>query len=336
MNLERKVHNMNILVITRSDDHEGVQLTIDAIKKSGHTPVRFDTDRFPTEIQLEMSYNNNGENLILVTPEETMNLKDIDSVYYRRVAYGNKIPLNMNKQLRNACIGETKTTIEGFITSLKAFHLDPLWVVRRASNKQLQLQLAREIGLEIPRTLITNSKKAVLDFAKTCPSGMITKMQSSFAIYEDGLEKVVFTSKVKEEDLEHLDSLNLSPMVFQELIPKKLEFRVTIVGNRIFSSAIDSQKHSVTEIDWRRDGLGLLQKWKPVDLPQEVEEKLFKLMNSLQLQYGAADLLLTPDGRYVFLEVNPAGEYFWLDEQRDIRISATLAEVLTGKNRRTF
>ncbi|MCL6590388.1 MAG: MvdD family ATP-grasp ribosomal peptide maturase [Firmicutes bacterium] len=325
---------MNILIITKSDDHEGVQLTIDAIKKNGGVPVRFNTDCFPTEVRLDMSYGLEGERLILITPELEIDLREIDSVYYRRAAYGDKIPLTMDSQYRNACLQESKLTIEGLLTSLRAYHVDPLWNVRRASVKQFQLQLAQSLGLMIPKTLITNNPKTVKEFYGFCSGLMITKMQASFAIYQEGVESVVFTSKVKEEDLEDLDGLALSPMMFQELVPKKLEFRVTIVGNQIFSSAIDSQKYEKTRIDWRRDGIGLIDKWEPVDLPKDIEEKLFALMDKLQLQYGAIDLLQRPDGSFVFLEVNPAGEYFWLDRQRERTISNTLAELLMGKHRR--
>jgi glutathione synthase/RimK-type ligase-like ATP-grasp enzyme len=327
---------LNILIITKSDDHEGVQLTIDAIQKNGGTPVRFNTDLFPTEVKLEMSYNMESEHIILQTPKVEIDLRDIDSVYYRRAAYGEKISMTMDSQYRNACVQESKITIEGLLTSLRAYHVDPLWNVRRASVKQLQLQLAKSLGLSIPKTLITNDPEAVKDFYGLCSGLMITKMQASFAIYNYGRESVVFTNKVKEEDLKNLDGLALSPMMFQELVPKKLEYRVTIVGNQVFSSAIDSQKYEKTQIDWRRDGIGLIDKWEPVDLPGDIEEKLLALMNKLQLQYGAIDLLQRPDGSFVFLEINPAGEYFWLDRQRERTISNTLAELLMGKHRRSL
>jgi glutathione synthase/RimK-type ligase-like ATP-grasp enzyme len=325
---------LNILIITKSDDHEGVQLTIDAIKKNGGTPVRLNTDCFPTEVKLDMSYSMEREKIILITPEKEIDLRDIDSVYYRRADYGAKIPATMESQYRGACLQESKITMEGLLTSLRAYHVDPLWNVRRASVKQLQLHLAKNLGLTIPKTLITNNPNAVEDFFVECSGMMITKMQASFAIYKDGQESVVFTNKVKAGDLKNLDGLALSPMMFQELVPKKLEFRVTIVGNQIFSSAIDSQQYEKTKIDWRRDGIGLIDKWAPVDVPVEIEEKLLSLMDKLQLQYGAIDLLQKPDGSFVFLEVNPAGEYFWLDRQRERTISNTLAELLMGKHRR--
>ncbi len=77
--------------------------------------------------------------------------------------------------------------------------------MERAKNKQLQLKIAQEIGLDIPRNLTTNNPEAVREFAQSYAEGMIGKMLSSFAIYdEQGQEKVVFTNRVKPEELEKL------------------------------------------------------------------------------------------------------------------------------------
>jgi glutathione synthase/RimK-type ligase-like ATP-grasp enzyme len=155
-------------------------------------------------------------------------------------------------------------------------------------------------------------------------------MLSSFAIYEDGKENVVFTNRLSAEDLEHLDGLRYSPMVFQEMIPKALELRITVVGEKVFASAIDSQASARAQHDWRRDGLRMIDAWQFHDLPEDVTRKLLKMMDAFGLNYGAIDLILTPDGQYVFLEINPGGEYFWLEEHPGHLISAAIADVLLG------
>ena len=127
------------------------------------------------------------------------------------------------------------------LASLKAFRVDHVRHIRHAENKQLQLQAARELGLDIPRTLTTNDPAAVRAFAEECEGGMVTKMLSSFAVYDEGRELVVFTNPVKPEDLADLSGLSLCPATFQELLPKSLELRVTVVGQRVMSAALDSQ-----------------------------------------------------------------------------------------------
>jgi glutathione synthase/RimK-type ligase-like ATP-grasp enzyme len=321
---------MNVLFVTRSDDHDGVALTIDAVEQLGGRAIRFDTDRFPTEHRLAIGYGE-GEHIAL----DGVDLGTLDAIYYRRVAYGRGLPADMDPQLRAASAREIRAVVEGLLGALPVFQLDPLWTVRRAASKQLQARLARRAGLDVPRTLTSNDPAAVRAFAATCPGGMVAKMLSSFAVKSEGSEQVVFTSEVAPGDLDDLDGLALCPTTFQEKIAKKLEYRVTIVGTQVFSSAVDSQASAITAVDWRRDGASLADAWRPAPLPRIIEDRLLDVMNGLGLQYGAADIVRTPDDRFVFLEVNPVGEYFWLDAQHGGAIARTLAEVLVGRRRRS-
>ncbi len=198
---------MTILIITHSQDNESIPLVIQAIEAQGNKAFRFDTDRFPTEMQLDVYYGET-ERVTLSVDDQTLDLNEVSAVWYRRIAIGSKIPDSMDKQLRQASLKESRVTIEGMIASIKGFHLDPLPNIRRAENKQLQLQIAREVGLDTPHTLTTNNPVAVKKFAQECQQEIITKMLSSFAIYdEQGREKVVFTNPISSEDLDNLDGI---------------------------------------------------------------------------------------------------------------------------------
>ena len=321
---------MTVLIITHSQDNESIPLVIQAIEAQGKKAFRFDTDRFPTEIQLEIYYGST-KRVILSVDDQTLDLNEVSAVWYRRIAIGSKIPNSMDSQLRQASLKESRVSIEGMIASIRGFHLDPVPNIRRAENKQLQLQIAGDIGLDTPRTLTTNNPVAVKQFAQECQQGMITKMLSSFAIYdEQGREKVVFTNPISSEDLDNLDGLRFCPMTFQEKIPKALELRTIIVGKRVLTAAVDSQVLDKARYDWRKQGIALLDAWESYTLPEDVEEKLLKLMAEFRLNYGALDIILTPDGRHVFLEVNPVGEFFWLERCPGLPISQAIAEVLNN------
>jgi MvdD family ATP-grasp ribosomal peptide maturase len=321
---------VTVLIITHSQDNESIPLVIQAIEAQGKKAFRFDTDRFPTEMQLDIYYGST-KRVILSVDDQSLDLNEVSAVWYRRIAIGSKIPNSMDRQLREASLKESRVSIEGMIASIRGFHLDPLPNIRRAENKQLQLQIARDIGLDTPRTLTTNNPVAVKQFAQECQQGMITKMLSSFAIYdEQGREKVVFTNPISSEDLDNLDGLRFCPMTFQEKIPKALELRTIIVGKRVLTAAVDSQALDKARYDWRKQGIALLNAWESYTLPEDVEEKLLKLMAEFGLNYGALDIILTPDGRHVFLEVNPVGEFFWLERCPGLPISQAIAEVLNN------
>ena len=233
---------MSVLIITHSNDNESVARVIDLIaRKGGHT-IRFDTDRYPTDVRLTAYYDRSSDERLTLTNEEgEFDLREVTAIWHRRINFGQQLPATLDKQLRHASLGEVSAAAHGMLASLKAFRMDHLRHIRHAENKQLQLQVARELGLDIPRTLTTNDPNVVRRFAESCESGMVTKMLSSFAIYDEGKELVVFTNPVKPEDLEDLSGLNLCPATFQEQLSKSLEIRATVVGQRVMSAAVDSQ-----------------------------------------------------------------------------------------------
>jgi MvdD family ATP-grasp ribosomal peptide maturase len=322
---------MSVLIITRSDDNESVRMVAQAIERKGGEAIRFDTDCYPTDVRLSACYDKDEERLTLTNDVGEFDLREVTAIWHRRLNFGGGLPLTLDKQLRDASLTETRAAAMGMLASLKAFRMDAVEHIRRAENKQLQLQVARSLGLEIPRTLTTNDPTVVQAFARSCRSGIVTKMLSSFAVYEEGRELVVFTNAVKPEDLMDLSGLRLCPVTFQEMIPKALELRTTVVGRRVMSASINSQASQRAAHDWRRDGLSLIQGWQPYELPREVEEKILRLMGHFVLNYGAIDIIVTPDGRHVFLEINPVGEFFWLERYTGLPIAEAIADVLLSR-----
>jgi glutathione synthase/RimK-type ligase-like ATP-grasp enzyme len=307
----------------------------EAVAHRGGHVIRFDTDRYPTEVRLSAYYGAAGdERLTLTNDAGEFDLRGVTAVWHRRLNFGARLPATLDGQLRHASLGEASAAAHGMLASLKAFRVDEVRHIRHAENKQLQLQAARELGLDTPRTLTTNDPAAVRSFAEECEGRLVTKMLSSFAVYEGGRELVVFTNPLKPEDLADLSGLSLCPVTFQEMLPKALELRVTVVGQRVMSASIDSQTSARAAHDWRRDGRHLLQDWRPYQLPLEVEEKILRLMDYFALNYGAIDIILTPDCRHVFLEVNPSGEFFWLERSPGLPISEAIAEALLEERSR--
>jgi len=326
---------MSILIITHSDDNDSVTRVAEAIARTGGHTIRFDTDRYPTEVRLTAYYDTSGDERLTLTNEEgEFDLREVTAVWHRRLSFGARLPAGLDKQLRRASLGETSAAAHGMLASLKAFRMDHIQHIRHAENKQLQLQVARGLGLDIPRTLTTNDPTAVRAFAKSCENGIVTKMLSSFAIYDEGKELVVFTNRVKPEDLADLSGLSICPATFQELVPKSLEIRVTVVGQRVMSASVDSQVSERAAHDWRRDGVSMLQEWRPYQLPLEIEEKILRLMDYFSLNYGAIDTILTPDGKHIFIELNPCGEFFWLEHTPGLPISGAIADLLLGHSQR--
>ena len=122
----------------------------------------------PPEVQLSLDEAGDGR---LSGPDGVLELSELTAIWYRRNATGSGIPRDMDQQLRKPSVEESRRLVFGMLTALGVFQLDPLEVVRRAEHKPLQLKLARALGLEVPRTLMTNDPEAVRAFAASCPGG---------------------------------------------------------------------------------------------------------------------------------------------------------------------
>jgi glutathione synthase/RimK-type ligase-like ATP-grasp enzyme len=317
-----------ILLVTKSNDNHSVALVADALAARGARPFRLDTDLFPTDVQLAL-HQPRGRSTLRTAAGELV-LGELTAIWYRRAAIAAALPDTMDPQERDAAIKESRATLIGMLESLPCFTMDRISTVRAAEHKPRQLELAAELGLDVPRTLTTNDPDAVRAFWDRCRGNVVVKALSSFAIYDPaGREHVVFTSPLPAEDLEHLDQLALAPMTFQEHLDKAIELRVTLIGDHIFTAAVDSQALARSRVDWRREGSALLDTWRPHTLPAALAAQLRQLAARLGLSYGAVDIVITPDGRHVFLEINPSGEWFWLDDVFGPRaLSTAIAETL--------
>lgn len=326
---------MKVLILTWSGDHRGIDGVTAALEARGATVVRLDSDEFPSEIRLEHHQDGPADRVLLHTNAGTHDLSDVTAIWYRRLRAGEALPKEMERDFRVAALEESRLQLVGLLESAGVFVLDPPHVVRRNEHKARQARLARAVGFEVPRTLFTNDPAAARAFVESCDGGAVTKMLAMFGVPRNEYTfDVVYTNRVKPEDLEHLDGLAACPMVFQERVPKALELRATVVGDKIFTIAIDSAATARGQTDWRRSSGHDDSIWVPYELPEVVEERLRRLGDHLGQNYGGVDLLLTPDGRYVFLEWNPAGEFGWVMTHYAGPMEEAYADLLLGTVRR--
>ncbi|HEV7889691.1 MAG TPA: hypothetical protein VGP08_03585, partial [Pyrinomonadaceae bacterium] len=171
-----------VLIITHSGDNESVERVARAIVERGGQAVRLDTDRFPSEVRLAARYGGDGrERVTFETGGGEFDLSEVEAVWHRRLSVAARLPREMDAQLRAASVGESRAALLGVLAGLNAFRVDYEPAIRRAEQKPLQLRVARELGLEVPRTLVTNDPAAVREFYEACGGRLIAKMLSSFA-----------------------------------------------------------------------------------------------------------------------------------------------------------
>lgn len=185
---------------------------------------------------------------------------------------------------------------------------------RNADNKLLQLVVAKEMGFIIPSTLVGNSVAVLEEFFEKHSGRVICKgFSPKIWNNSDGTKTLMRTSLLNREHLTNAHTIFACPSIYQELIEKDYELRVTVMGETVFAVMIESQKEEVT-IDWRSDIKDYKLPLKSVKLPQKIEDQCRRLCNKLNLSFGAIDMIVTKSGEHVFLEVNESGQFLWIEK----------------------
>ncbi|NER92930.1 MAG: MvdC family ATP-grasp ribosomal peptide maturase [Symploca sp. SIO1B1] len=319
-----------ILLITHSGDFFTIDRVAEAISKQGARPFRFDTDKFPLEVQLKAQFDKSKSSHRLEYDSYSINTEEVQAVWMRRI-WEPDLGQELDPQFQEACLRESQATLSGFWDSLRDAHwVDDLERIKAAGNKQRQLRVASEVGLIIPQTLITNNPEEAREFFQQVKGKMVAKLLTALSHSMDYTSFFLYTSAVKEEDLADAGSLRYCPMVFQEEIPKQLELRVVFVEGNLFVGALDASVYRESKVDWRKPGIEV-GAWQHHEMPDKIVARIKALMAKLGLLFGALDFILTPSGEYVFLEVNPVGEWGMLERDLELPISKAIAEALISQ-----
>jgi glutathione synthase/RimK-type ligase-like ATP-grasp enzyme len=288
--------------------------------------LRINTEDYPFSGRFDYRPGSPGQHLF----SELIGAADFRSIWYRRVRVPAR-PEGMDLGVYEFCVRESRNALLGGILGRSCRWMSRADAIWKAEFKPFQLEVAANLGLSVPNTLISNVPDSVRAFLDSCHGQMIAKPVRSGHIVQNGVDYAVYTTKVGPEDVEDLQDASLSPTIYQELVPKRFDIRVTVVGRKIFAAAIDSQTDPDASVDWRRTSNPKLPHYA-VSLPSDLESTILALMDAMTLQYGAIDFVLAPDGRYVFLEINPNGQWLWLDDMLSLGISAEIAEWLARES----
>lgn len=247
-----------------------------------------------------------------------VDLGRVSSVWYRRP--GN--PKEADRSLSPATRSYLAEQWRALVLGLRALP-DVRWVNDPVSNaaaesKILQLSTAVRVGLRIPHTCVTND----LDAARRLQSPLVAKSLGSAFLEETDSNYFVYTTSVDLGDATPAE-VQLAPIIFQQRLWPKEDFRVTIAGSRVLTAMIPA--HAVRPLDWRATSEP--PQFERAELPASVSRKLLALLSELGLRFGAIDLCRM-DGDFFFLEVNPNGEWGWLETSLGLPIADAIVDEL--------
>ena len=303
-----------VIVTDKFDPH--TDMVMIELRNMGHQPVRVHPADFPIAASVTLAFDQQGWNGELNLRKGPLYFDDIKSIWWRRPE-PHIIAADLPKEEKNFARRETEHTFVGMWSILDCYWMSFPLHIRRASNKIEQLQRAARLGFRVPRTLVTNDPLSVQEFYDECNGKIVYKTLTlpTFETKQSSQEidtRIIYTTLITQDQLKILETVRAAPCQFQELIPKRLELRVTIIGDDIFVCEIHSQEDERTHLDWRHYDAPI--PYKKGTLPPEITEKCFALVKGYGLNYSAIDLILTPEGEYVFLENNPNGQCFFVQD----------------------
>jgi glutathione synthase/RimK-type ligase-like ATP-grasp enzyme len=250
--------------------------------------------------------------------------KSISSVWFRRTQLPSIKELSLNDKMY--LINDADCLIKNLFSIIDAKWMSNPFSVYKAENKLFQLKIAKELGFEVPMTLITNDKKQLKSFYNKQNGKIIIKPISQTRIDNNGNPSFIFTNKITQKHIDSLNDFDLTPCIFQKEIEKEYEIRVTVVGSTLFAASIDSQSDEETKIDWRKKKLV----FRAIEIPKPIEKLCIEIVKKLNLSFGAIDLIKDKEGKYIFLEINPNGQWAWIETQTGLNISDAIIKELTN------
>jgi glutathione synthase/RimK-type ligase-like ATP-grasp enzyme len=207
-----------------------------------------------------------------------------------------------------AVLAQWRTLCEGLVSVPGPTWISSPFSIATAENKALQLSRATALGFRVPHTLWTNSRSDAERFLSELGGKAVCKTVATARWRADDTAFFVFALSLTAEDLPAPDGLSRSPLTFQEIVAPKQDVRVTVVGRRTLA-AVRQSTNDDDPIDWR---LGEDAKWLTHELPEHTSKACVALAREMSVRFAGIDLVLDDNGNYWFIELNPNGEWRWL------------------------
>lgn len=265
---------------------------------------------------------NNVQRRVLVGAK-TLDLDKVTSVWYRRAIQPAFMP-GLSPGERIFVAGELRHLAMGLVLNPKVVWVNPIDRVSVAEHKIYQLQIARQLGFQLPRTLVSGNAAELRKFCLENETGTICKPIFHGMFADETSSYSVYTRRVTAESIEE-DSVQSCPVLLQEEIPRTADVRATFIGSQCFVAEI---KGEPSLVDWRDPDLSVC--YSESALSDSAEAMCRAMLEKLGLKYGAFDFVKRPDGALVFLEINPTGEWAWLEERLGFPMRDAFIELFFG------
>lgn len=318
-----RLPEIDYLIVTNKRDITS-DFIIREMKERGHAFLRLNTEDIP---KWKLFQSSDCSSTILQKRPYSFSLDKIKSAYFRRPEMPDTGVDNTTK-----AVAQYRQNEWNYILKSLYLELGEKWFshpnnIILAENKPEQLRLARTLGFNVPETIITNDISRV---EALFSNGDVVAKPLFHSLVDGGggdVDGILFTTTISQyKDIDKV-ALSLAPVIFQRKVHKKYDIRATVVGDKVFATAIDSQKFKATQTDWRHTDIECLAH-SIIELDKKETHLCVEMVKSLGLRYGAIDLVMDTDGLIWFLECNPNGQWAWIQNRTGVNIAGEIVDVM--------
>lgn len=312
-----------VLIVTDAFDVTA-DYVVDELGRREVPVFRFDTAEFPQYLVVSARLDKDDSG-VLRTAHREVALSEVGTVYYRKPSIY-QLPHGLSEADTQWALREARLGFGGLLSAL------PVWLnhpaaIGRAEYKPVQLRTAVASGLRVPRTILSNDPATVRAFAAEV--GRVVFKPLSGVSYDSGRE-FIYTHPVEHADLDD-PGIATTATLLQEQLDKAYEVRLTVVDRRFFGARIDAHSDRA-RVDWRADYDALT--YAPIDVPAEIKEGVGRLLTTLDLRFAALDFIITPGQEWGLIDVNPNGQWAWIQEKTGLPIASAIADALQTRSAR--
>ena len=320
-----------ILIVSNKEDYTA-DYFISKIENSNENFFRFNTEDFLINYEFIYidSIDKSKWKLKNKTNSKIICSNNITGVWYRRPKIPNLNNTKPTDKIEFSLMLEAKNIYYDFLRTINANWISHPDALMRAENKLMQLKIAKSVGFSVPESILTNSICDAEIFAQKHETICVKPLRNGS--YSDNKNHyIIYNQVLSKEDFSLLSLVPNFPTLLQVYIEKEYEIRVIVVNDKVFSVLIDSQANDRTKIDWRVDNCHNVN-YSICELPKKIEKKCLKLVAKFDLAFASMDLIFSKKKEYYFLDLNPNGQWGWLDSELNLNISNYLLKYLKGAN----
>jgi hypothetical protein len=305
-----------IVIFALRDDRHACRVAELLGTRHGDTVHIVDMSRFPGHAALSVRFDG-GLSSCRLREEDAgeIDLLDVKSFWWRRPQAPPADPRITDPTIQSFAQNESMSALYGVLGLLPGLWMNDIGRDQNADFKPRQLAMAMACGLRVPDTLISNNPAEVRAFHARHDGAVVFKSFNQRGILWQP------TKRLRPEDLRHLDTLALAPVIFQREVAGHRDIRVTVVGETVFATEFDISSLDLVD---HRLALGTAP-CIPHILPPGLEAQVRGFVRAFGLEYGSVDFRIDPDGAYHFFEINTAGEFLYLQDRSGQPIDAAVA-----------